>query len=139
LLNPHDHPYSVPQLFDFISHAGLQFGRWMRQAAYLPQCGALATFPHQPLLAKLPVPAQYAAVELFRGTMVQAAVTSGPATSACGASRHSSAVTNIVGRQKKQSKPVHRPRLSPRRIIAMPCSLSASDGDAQLRGTRPRR
>ena len=27
--------------------AGLEFGRWVRQAAYLPQCGALASSPHQ--------------------------------------------------------------------------------------------
>jgi len=71
LLNPHDRPYSVPQLFDFIDRAGLQFSRWIRQAAYLPQCGALATSPHQRLLARLPAVAQYAAVELFRGTMVR--------------------------------------------------------------------
>jgi SAM-dependent methyltransferase len=71
LLNPHDQPYSVPQLFDFIRQAGLQFSRWMRQAAYFPQCGALATSPHVPLLTNLPMPAQYAAVELFRGTMVR--------------------------------------------------------------------
>jgi SAM-dependent methyltransferase len=71
LLNPQDRPYSVPQLFDLISEAGLQFGRWVRQAAYLPQCGALATSPHQPLLARLPARPQYAAVELFRGTMVR--------------------------------------------------------------------
>jgi SAM-dependent methyltransferase len=71
LLNPQDRPYSVPQLFDFIGQAGLQFGRWVRQAAYLPQCGALAASPHQALLAQLPPPAQYAAVELFRGTMVR--------------------------------------------------------------------
>jgi SAM-dependent methyltransferase len=71
LLNPHDRPYSVPQLFDFIDHAGLQFGRWVRQAGYLPQCGGLAASPHQPLLGRLPARAQYAAVELFRGTMVR--------------------------------------------------------------------
>jgi SAM-dependent methyltransferase len=71
LLNPQDRPYSVPQLFDFIGRAGLQFGRWVRQAAYLPQCGAPATSPHQPLLARLPAQAQYAAIELFRGTMVR--------------------------------------------------------------------
>jgi SAM-dependent methyltransferase len=71
LLNPQDRPYSVPELFDFLDRAGLQFGRWVRQAAYLPQCGALATSPHQPLLARLPAQAQYAAVELFRGTMVR--------------------------------------------------------------------
>jgi hypothetical protein len=71
LLNPQDRPYSVPQLFDFIGRAGLQFGRWVRQAAYLPQCGALAATPHQPLLRPLAPQAQYAAAELFRGTMVR--------------------------------------------------------------------
>ena len=71
LLHPRDRPYSVPQLFDFIRDAGLQFGRWLRQAPYLPQCGALASSPHQPLLSRLPADEQYAAVELFRGTMVR--------------------------------------------------------------------
>jgi SAM-dependent methyltransferase len=71
LLNPQDRPYSVPQLFDFIGRAGLQFGRWVRQAAYLPYCGALATSPHQPLLARLPAQVQYTAIELFRGTMAR--------------------------------------------------------------------
>jgi SAM-dependent methyltransferase len=74
LLNPRDRPYSVPELYDFIGQAGLQFGRWVRQAAYLPQCGALATSPHQALLARLPAQAQYAAMELFRGTMVRHSV-----------------------------------------------------------------
>jgi SAM-dependent methyltransferase len=74
LLNPQDRAYSVPQLFDFIGRAGLQFGRWVRQAAYLPYCGALATSPHRPLLARLPAQAQYAAIELFRGTMVRHSV-----------------------------------------------------------------
>ena len=71
LLHPQDRAYSVPQLFDFIHKAGLQFGRWIRQAQYLPQCGALAATPHQPLLARRPPPEQYAAVELFRGTMLR--------------------------------------------------------------------
>lgn len=70
LLHPQDRAYSVPQLFDFIGAAGLKFGRWLRQAAYLPQCGALARSPHQPKLMHLPVEGQYAAVELFRGSMV---------------------------------------------------------------------
>jgi len=74
LLNPQDRPYSVPQLFAFLGQAGLQFGRWARQAAYLPQCGAPAASPHQPLLARLPAQAQYAAMELFRGTMVRHSV-----------------------------------------------------------------
>ena len=71
LLHPQDRAYSVPQLFDFVHQAGLQFGRWVRQAAYLPQCGALAASPHLPLLLRLPVEEQYAAVELFRGTMLR--------------------------------------------------------------------
>lgn len=71
LLHPQDRPYSVPQLFDFVRDAGLQFGRWLRQAPYLPQCGALASLPHQPLLRRLDVEEQYAAVELFRGNMVR--------------------------------------------------------------------
>ena len=71
LLHPQDRAYSVPQLLDFLGDAGLELGRWMRQAAYLPQCGALASSPHQPLLRRLPVDEQYAAVELFRGTMVR--------------------------------------------------------------------
>ncbi len=71
LLHPQDRAYSVPQFLDFIAAAGLEFGRWVRQAPYLPQCGALASSPHQPLLTRLPLAEQYAAVELFRGTMVR--------------------------------------------------------------------
>jgi len=71
LLNPQDRPYSVPQLLDFLRRGGLRFGRWVRQAPYLPQCGALAGSPHGPLLTGLPAGEQYAAVELFRGTMLR--------------------------------------------------------------------
>jgi SAM-dependent methyltransferase len=71
LLHPQDRAYSVPQLLDFLSAAGLELGRWVRQAPYLPQCGALASSPHQPRLLRLPVVERYAAVELFRGTMVR--------------------------------------------------------------------
>lgn len=74
LLHPQDRAYSVPQLFAFLAGAGLRFGRWLRQAAYLPQCGALASAPHAPLLARLPPHEQYAAVELFRGSMVRHSV-----------------------------------------------------------------
>jgi SAM-dependent methyltransferase len=69
LLHPQDRSYSVPQLLDFLSRSGLVFGRWVRQAPYLPWCGALASTPHQPRLAGLPAEAQYTAIELFRGTM----------------------------------------------------------------------
>ena len=41
----------------------------MRQAPYLAQCGSLAGTPHAARLTKLPPREQYAAVELFRGTM----------------------------------------------------------------------
>jgi len=71
LLHPQDRSYSVPQLMDFLSRASPAFGRWVRQAPYLPWCGALASTPHQPKLLGLTAEAQYAAIELFRGTMVR--------------------------------------------------------------------
>ncbi len=71
LLHPQDRAYSVPQLLDFLDGAGLVFGRWVRQAPYLPWCGAPATTPHQSRLVGLTAEAQYAAIELFRGTMVR--------------------------------------------------------------------
>ncbi len=74
LLNPQDRAYSVPQLFELIERAGLTFGRWLKQAPYTPQCGALATIPQASRLAQLSLAEQYAAVELFRGTMVRHSV-----------------------------------------------------------------
>jgi SAM-dependent methyltransferase len=74
LLHPQDRPYSVPQLLDLLGRSGLVFGRWVRQAPYLPWCGALASTPHQSRLVGLPAEAQYAAIELFRGTMVRHSV-----------------------------------------------------------------
>jgi SAM-dependent methyltransferase len=71
LLNPQDRAYTVPQLFDLIDGCGLKFVRWVRQAPYLPQCGGLATTPHAPRLANLPQREQFAAVELFRGTLLR--------------------------------------------------------------------
>jgi SAM-dependent methyltransferase len=71
LLHPCDRAYSVPQLMHFIEAGGFSFGRWIEQAAYLPHCGALASTPHHALLARLPPPEQYAAVELFRGSMIR--------------------------------------------------------------------
>jgi SAM-dependent methyltransferase len=71
LLNPRDQPYDVPQLFDLLERSGLRFGRWIRQAPYLPGCGAIAATPHAARLARLPAEGQYAAIELFRGTMVR--------------------------------------------------------------------
>jgi SAM-dependent methyltransferase len=69
LLNPRDRAYTVPELFDLIERCGLAFGRWYRQAPYLPQCGVIATTPHGSRLAQLPAQEQYAALELFRGTI----------------------------------------------------------------------
>ena len=74
LLHPHDRSYSVPQLLAFLDRAGLAFGRWVRQAPYLPWCGALASTPHRARLARMTAEDQYAAIELFRGTMVRHAV-----------------------------------------------------------------
>src|SRR5579863_485412 len=74
LLHPADRSYSVPQLMDFLDRGRLSFGRWLRQAPYLPWCGALASAPHHSKLIELSVQAQYAATELFRGTMVRHSV-----------------------------------------------------------------
>jgi SAM-dependent methyltransferase len=71
LLHPQDRSYSVPQLMAFLRRASLTFGRWVRQAPYLPWCGALASTPHKSRLAALSAEEQYAALELFRGTMVR--------------------------------------------------------------------
>jgi hypothetical protein len=71
LLNPQERTYSVPQLLDLIESEGLRFGRWVRQAPYLPQCSGLAATSHAGRLAALPLKEQYAALELFRGTMLR--------------------------------------------------------------------
>jgi hypothetical protein len=74
LLHPQDRAYSVPELFDFIERAGLTFARWIRQAPYSAHCGVVAKIPQAPRLKQLPLAEQYAAVELFRGTMVRHSV-----------------------------------------------------------------
>ncbi len=71
LLHPQDRAYSVPQLLDFLELGGLRFGRWLRQAPYMVQCGVLAKIPQAGRIAQLPAAEQYAAVELFRGTMLR--------------------------------------------------------------------
>ncbi len=53
LLHPRDRAYTVPQLFDFVERNGCRFGRWYRQAQYLPQCGALSATPHAARLLQL--------------------------------------------------------------------------------------
>src|SRR5438067_1553907 len=74
LLHPCDRAYSVPQLFDFLDRCGLRFGRWVRQAAYSPRCGVMAQLPQASRILQLAAEEQYAATELFRGTMVRHSV-----------------------------------------------------------------
>jgi SAM-dependent methyltransferase len=74
LLHPQDRAYSVPQLFHFIEKAGLTFGRWVRQAPYSVDCGVIAKIPQVTRIASLSPPDQYAAIELFRGTMARHSV-----------------------------------------------------------------
>jgi SAM-dependent methyltransferase len=69
LLHPQDRAYTVPELYAWLDRCGMSFGRWIEQAPYLPQCGALAKSPHARHLASLPPRQRHAAVELFRGTM----------------------------------------------------------------------
>jgi SAM-dependent methyltransferase len=69
LLHPQDRAYSVPQFFDFLQQGDLTFGRWLRQAPYLPHCGLVASLPQAPRIRQLAQADQYAAIELFRGTM----------------------------------------------------------------------
>jgi len=71
LLHPQDRAYSVPQLFDWIKRGGMTFGRWVKQAPYTPCCGVMASIPQASRMNQLSLPEQYAAVELFRGTMVR--------------------------------------------------------------------
>jgi SAM-dependent methyltransferase len=71
LLHPQDRAFTVPQLYAWLQRCGLEFGRWVEQAPYLPQCGAIARMPHASRLAALEPPMQHAAVELLRGTMTR--------------------------------------------------------------------
>jgi hypothetical protein len=71
LLHPQDRAYSVPQLFDFLEKQGLTLGRWVKQAPYSARCGVMARIPQASRLTELALADQYAAVELFRGTMVR--------------------------------------------------------------------
>jgi SAM-dependent methyltransferase len=71
LLHPQDRAYSVPQLLDFVERAGLSFIRWVRQAPYSSQCGVMARLPKALHMGELSPAEQFAAAELFRGTMVR--------------------------------------------------------------------
>jgi len=74
LLHPCDRAYSVPQLLDFLRNGGMRFGRWARQAAYSPRCGVMAHLPQTSRMRQLSLEDQYAATELFRGTMLRHSV-----------------------------------------------------------------
>jgi hypothetical protein len=71
LLNPRDRAYSVPELLDLLTGAGLRFGRWAHQAQYLADCGSIGGTPHAERMAALPPAEQFALVELFRGTITR--------------------------------------------------------------------
>ena len=71
LLHPQDRAYAVPQFLELITRARMSFGRWVRQAPYLAYCGALASIPQATRLQQLAPMEQYAAAELFRGTMIR--------------------------------------------------------------------
>lgn len=71
LLNPRDRAFSVPELQALLDGAGLRFGRWERQAPYLPDCGSMSETPHGARVAQRAPAEQHALMELFRGTMVR--------------------------------------------------------------------
>lgn len=73
LLHPRDRAYTVPQLFEFLENGGMKFGRWIKQAPY-SVCGVMEQIPQSEQLANLPPAETYAAVELFRGTMLMHSV-----------------------------------------------------------------
>jgi SAM-dependent methyltransferase len=71
LLNPREHSYSVPELFELLASGGMRFARWVRQAPYRPQCGVVARLPHGERIARMDEIDQYTVMELFRGTMTR--------------------------------------------------------------------
>jgi hypothetical protein len=71
LLHPQDRAFSVAQLFELLEECGLDFQRWVRQAPYSPRCGLAARVDGSARITRLPLAAQFAAVELLRGTMVR--------------------------------------------------------------------
>src|SRR5262249_55591216 len=71
LLHPQDRAYSVPEFLDLIKNSQLVFGRWLRQAAYSVHCGVVQRLPQGAKIACLPPEERYAAIELFRGTMIR--------------------------------------------------------------------
>ena len=70
-LHPQDRAYSVPQVFELLEGCGLKFGRWLRQAPYLPMCSLLAKTAFASRINQLTSEQQYTVLELFRGTMAR--------------------------------------------------------------------
>jgi SAM-dependent methyltransferase len=70
LLHPQDRAYTVPEVYQWLERCDMSFGRWIEQAPYSVHCGLVAKSPHAAHLSSLTEPAQHAAVELLRGTMV---------------------------------------------------------------------
>jgi hypothetical protein len=52
--NPRERAYDVAELFALLDGAGLRFGRWERQAPYLPDCGSISETPHARRIATFP-------------------------------------------------------------------------------------
>lgn len=71
LLNPRERTYTVPELFRLLDDAGARFVRWVRQAPYRPQCGSMSEVPHGRRIEGMADADQFAAMELFRGTIVR--------------------------------------------------------------------
>jgi SAM-dependent methyltransferase len=71
LLHPRDRAYSVPQLFELLRANYFTFGRWFRQAPYSLQPGLMSRIPRRLRMAPITLEDQYAAAELFRGTMIR--------------------------------------------------------------------
>ncbi|PWT92510.1 MAG: class I SAM-dependent methyltransferase [Blastocatellia bacterium] len=69
LLNPRDRAYAVPEFLDLLDRNDLKLARWSLQAPYLPHCGSISTTTHGKRLTCLSRSEQFAAMELFRGTM----------------------------------------------------------------------
>lgn len=70
-LNPQDRAFSVPQFFGLLRASGLTFGRWFRQAPYSFRVGLMSGLPDAFQRKQLSTEDEFAAAELFRGTMTR--------------------------------------------------------------------
>ena len=74
LLHPQDRAYSVPQLFDLLDAGRADFGRWVWQAHYDRAAASWRASRKRRGSRRCRRAEQYAAVELFRGTMLRHSV-----------------------------------------------------------------